>query len=57
MQTASGEPAIIGTQHDYSIPGIFDYTRVGDTCLETGKLRITETRSCMPGIDILKLVQ
>ena len=52
MQTASGEPAVIGTQHENSTPEIFDYTRLGNICLEVGKIRLTETRS-----DILKLVQ
>ena len=57
MHTASGEPAIPESQHDYSTSEIFNYARIGDTCLEVGKLRITQTRCCMLGIDILKLVQ
>ena len=57
MQTASGEPAAIGTLPDHGIPGNLNYSRLGDTCLQVGKLRIVETMSCMLSIDILKLVQ
>ena len=57
MQTASGEPAVNGTQPDHGIPENLNYSRFDDTCLQVGKLRVMETMSCMLSIDILKLVQ